>query len=160
MPTQLLGFNIVRLAHLKRNRDDVVFKAQIGVGLNQVGLLLLLNEYPGVGAAQLARALLIKPQSIAPLLSELERLGLVKKDGERRRGARIKVHLTRAGKGLLIRAQRLVLRTEQEVRQGLSREEASKFNQTLIRIADYYADLVKSEPAWRVGKFTKVRAIG
>src|SRR5271165_4693166 len=43
LPTNLLGFNIARLAHLKRARDDALFKSGVGIGLHQFGMLLLLD---------------------------------------------------------------------------------------------------------------------
>lgn len=144
MPTQFMGFNIVRLAHLKRIRDDALFKADIGIGLNQIGLLLLLNDCPGASAGQLARVLLITAQSLGPLLSQLHTLGLVSKARERRRGMRIQVHMTKKGRRVLNRGQRLLQRSEEEARSELSVKEAAILNRLLIRVAEGYTNLGKS----------------
>jgi DNA-binding MarR family transcriptional regulator len=145
LPTQLLGFNICRLAHLKRTRDDGLFKSGLGIGLNQFGLLILLDAHPGLGGGQLARVLMITPQSIAPLLSGLERLALIRRVGARRRGVRVGAHLTRKGQRLLQRGRRILARTERETRDHLSADEAKRFNDILIRLAAVYVDLARSE---------------
>jgi DNA-binding MarR family transcriptional regulator len=149
LPTNLLGFNIARLAHLKRTRDDALFKTGVGIGLNQLGLLLLLDAHPGVGGGQLARMLMITPQSIAPLLAGLEELELIERVGTRRRGVRVGVHITAKGRGLLLQARRILRRTEQEARLRLSAQESGRFNDFLIRVAAGYIALDKSHPELR-----------
>lgn len=142
MPTDLLGYNIVRLAHLKRTRDDALFKSHLGIGLIQFGSLMMLRDSPGLGGGQLARWLWITPQSTAVLLAELERLQLVKREtGRRRRGARIKLHITQRGMAIIERGQTALAQAEAEVRIGLSAMEAQTLNRLLLRVAEGYTDL-------------------
>jgi DNA-binding MarR family transcriptional regulator len=144
VPRHFLGFEIVQLAHLKKTRDDALFRASVGIGLTQYRLLDLLNMAPGLGAGQLARWLLIAPQSTATLIIELWKMGLVKKDEKRRRGERVRVTLTPKGRALLKRARVPLEQTRREVREPLSKREVQVFTRLMNRVNDHYIQLSRT----------------
>jgi DNA-binding MarR family transcriptional regulator len=143
VPRSFLGFQIIQLAHLKKTRDDALFRSTVGIGLTQFRLLSLLDMAPGLGAGQLARWLLITPQSTATLIIELWKLDLVSKDEKRKRGERVKVSLTPKGRTLLKRAQVTLRQTAREVREPLSPKELKTFMLLMNRLNDHYIGLVK-----------------
>jgi DNA-binding MarR family transcriptional regulator len=143
VPRTFLGFEIIQLAHLKKTRDDALFRDSVGIGLTQYRLLSLLSLAPGLGAGQLARWLLITPQSTATLINELWKLGLVAKDAGRRRGARVKVILTPKGKTLFRRAQKTLQQTRRETRAVFSEAELALFLKLINRLNDHYKRLVR-----------------
>jgi DNA-binding MarR family transcriptional regulator len=145
MPRDMLGFQIIRLAHLKKTRDDALFKRATGIGLTHCRLLKFLCVNPNSGAGQIARFLLIAPQSTAALIAELWTLGLVEKDTGRRRGARVRIRITDKGMQLLTRAETIFVRANKEVRMSLTAAEATSFNQLLIRVAECYMALMDQD---------------
>jgi DNA-binding MarR family transcriptional regulator len=145
VPRSFLGFQIIQLAHLKKTRDDALFRASVGIGLTQFRLLSLLDMAPGLGAGQLARWLLITPQSTATLIIELWKLDLIVKDAKRKRGERVKVSLTAKGRALLKRAQPTLQQTAREARETLSPGELDSFTGLMNRMNDHYIGLLKKQ---------------
>jgi DNA-binding MarR family transcriptional regulator len=145
MPKDLIGFQIIRLAHLKKARDDMLFRKATGLGLTHCRLLKFLCVNPNSGAGQIARFLLIAPQSTAALIGELWAMGLIEKDAERRRGARVTLRITDKGLDLLTKAETVFVRAHKEVRMSLSPAEVVQFNRLLIRVAECYIRLMRED---------------
>jgi DNA-binding MarR family transcriptional regulator len=142
MPNDAIGFQIIQLAHLKKGRDDALFKAETGIGLTQFRLLKLLSMAPGLGAGQLARWLLITPQSTAALITEAWKAGLVTKEKKKKSGERVRVGLTSEGRRMLRRCSPVLKLTERETRMRLTEEESATFARLLVTVAQCYLDLI------------------
>jgi len=138
-----LSYNIIRLAQLKRTRDDAMFRAEAGIGLSQAIILGPLHQTPSASAGQLARAMLVTPQSIAPQIDELESLGLVRKGGRKRRGEANLITITPEGHRKYPAIEAVRAHADGEVRSCLSEAEAALFNDWLLRLLGTYSALAE-----------------
>jgi DNA-binding MarR family transcriptional regulator len=137
-PTQedldaILTWSTVRVARFLGQRLDDRLAAH---GLNpvQFGVLAHLAVDAAMTQAELARSVLVRPQSIAPLLDELERRGLVVRTGERARGRRNPASLTPAGRALLESAWQVALDANDLADIGLSAGDGAELNRLLLRV--------------------------
>ena len=132
-PDAFVGYTIVRVAHVLQRRMEEAL-APAGVNARQFSVLALLAQHPSVSAGQLARLVLVTPQSMSELLASLDDLGLVIREAPLGRGHPMGVTLSRAGKNVLRRAQPLVDALEARTTGDLSASEASRLNEQLHAI--------------------------
>lgn len=105
-----------------------------GISPGRVGMLLLIEANPGVTQSRLASAVRRDRSTMVGVLDQLEAKGLI----ERRRGEDRRTNglwLTRAGRGLLVRAKRAIAAHEERVASRLSAAERTQLLQLLARIA-------------------------
>jgi len=74
-----IGYNLRRASALALN-DFAVEMAQASLRPVTYAMLALIDERPGIRAAELCRLLGMKSANIAPLLAELEERGLIERD--------------------------------------------------------------------------------
>ena len=117
-PDEFVGYRLVRLAERLERRFAATL-APHGLTPRQFSVLFVLAASPGVTSAELARAVLTTPQGMHALVEQLERRGLVGRDGERGRGRAAPVRLTRAGREVLDRAADGVRALDEQVRELL-----------------------------------------
>lgn len=84
--------------------------------------------------ADLARAVLVRSQSIAPLLDGLEQRGLVRRTGERGRGRRHPVRLTDAGRRALEAVWDIAESSNDLSDAGLTETESAELNRLLLKV--------------------------
>jgi DNA-binding MarR family transcriptional regulator len=98
------------------------------------GMLALIDENPGIRAAELCRILGMKSANMVPLLTELEACGLVERD-EHAEDKRVQVlHLTKAARQAMPAWRQRVRRHEDRFLQRLSRKERATLLRLLRRI--------------------------
>lgn len=100
----------------------------------QFGVLAHLVLAPDMTQADLARAVLLRPQSIAPLLDGLQERGLVRRSGDRVRGRRNPVQVTEDGQRSLDAAWRVALSANDLSDAGLTAGESVELNRLLLKI--------------------------
>ena len=96
-------WNLMRTAHVLGLRFGELF-AEMDLTPTQFGILRALAVEEGLTQAELARVVLVRPQSIATLVGTLIDRGLVVRDGPGGRGRRAGLALTEAGREALERA--------------------------------------------------------
>lgn len=74
-----IGYNLRRASALALN-DFAIELAEASLRPVTYGMLALIDERPGIRAAELCRLLGMKSANMAPLLAELEERGLVERD--------------------------------------------------------------------------------
>lgn len=74
-----IGYNLKRASAVALN-DFAVELTDAGLRPVTYGMLALIDERPGIRAAELCRLLGMKSANMAPLLAELEERGLVERD--------------------------------------------------------------------------------
>lgn len=114
----LVGYALVRVAHLLTQRMDRRL-ADLGLSATGFGVLFQLRHDPEVSSAELARRVMLTPQSIGPLLARLERDGLVDREPTGPPGARIITHITEPGRQRLVEAMALAQAVEDDLVAGL-----------------------------------------
>lgn len=124
-----VGYNLRRASALALN-DFTVELADAALRPVTYGMLALIDERPGISAAELCRLLGMKSANMAPLLAELEERGLVERD-EHAQDRRMQVlALTRAAKKAMPAWRRQVRRHEDRFLQRLTKKERA----TLLRL--------------------------
>ena len=74
-----IGYNLRRASTMALN-DFAIEMADASLRPATYGMLALIDEKPGINAAELCRLLGMKSANMAPLLAELEERGLIERD--------------------------------------------------------------------------------
>lgn len=93
-------WEVVQTAHLAARRLAAAF-AQAGLTPAQYGVLASLADGDDLSQADLARAILVRPQSMGRLVSAMVHQGLVARSGPGGRGRRTELEITEAGRQAL-----------------------------------------------------------
>ena len=130
---EVLTWNLVRVARFAGQR---LAERMAGHGLHPVhfGVLAYLVIAPEMTQADLARAVLQRPQSIAPLLDGLEGRGMVRRTGDRTRGRRNPVQITDDGQRALDAVWDIALASNDLGDAGLTAEESAELNRLLLKV--------------------------
>ena len=124
-----IGYNLKRASAFALN-DFAVELTDAGLRPVTYGMLALIDERPGIRAAELCRMLGMKSANMAPLLAELEERGLVERD-DHAQDRRVQVlALTKAAKAAMPAWRRQVRRHEDRFLQQLTKKERA----TLLRL--------------------------
>lgn len=129
----ILTWSLVRVARLVGQR----LTERLAVhGLNpiQFGVLAHLAIDQEMTQADLARSVLVRPQSVAPLLDGLEERGLIARTGDRARGRRNPVRLTVQGRGALEEVRSVALGANDLTDVGLTAAESAELNRLLLKV--------------------------
>lgn len=129
----LLTWSIVRVARLvgQRLTDRL---ADHGLTPIHFGVLAHLAIASEMTQADLARAVLVRPQSVAPLLDGLEERGLILRSGDRARGRRNPVRITDEGRTALDAVRGIALSTNDLGDVGLDDAESAELNRLLLKV--------------------------
>jgi len=109
--------------------------ADLGVTQPQFAVLTMLNAYPGLSGADVARVALLTPQTVGVIIGNLERDGAIRKTPHPVHGRVLQWTLTRRGLGLLDQCRRRVATVERRLVTGLSATAEATIRRWLSRIA-------------------------
>ena len=129
----LVTWSLIRAAHRAERRLTSLLADQ-GLTPVQFGVLAYLATGESFTQAQLARAVLVRPQSLSGVLTGLEERGLVARRGARTKGRRNPLELTDAGHQCLGRAWPVVESVNTPQTLGMTDAEADELNRTLLCI--------------------------
>lgn len=131
-PDASVGWTVVRLAHVLSRRFEAVMRP-FGLTATQFGVLATIAGEPGIGSGQLARRVLVTPQSVGELVTALEAAGFVTRDRSGGRGRRAGIDLTPRGRDVLVAASRAAATLDDPAVFDLSPREAATLNTLLHR---------------------------
>ncbi|WP_326555208.1 MarR family winged helix-turn-helix transcriptional regulator [Micromonospora sp. NBC_01813] len=134
----LVLWELVQTAHLATRVFRDVF-ADFGLTSTQFGVLACLADGDDFTKAELARALLVRPQSIDPLIETLIAERLVERDGPARRGRAAGITITTAGTELLARIRPRVSEVNSPDRIGVDASQIPLLVEQLRMIRDRLA---------------------
>ncbi|WP_031251664.1 MarR family winged helix-turn-helix transcriptional regulator [Mesorhizobium sp. LSHC412B00] len=124
-----IGYNLRRASTLALN-DFTAEMADASLRPVTYGMLALIDERPGISAAELCRRLGMKSANMAPLLAELEERGLVERD-DHAQDRRVQVlALTKAAKAAMPAWRLKVRNHEDRFLQRLTKKDRA----TLLRL--------------------------
>ena len=132
----LMSWTLVR-AHLLRISLFFQTLEPLGLTPTHFGVLVQLDNSPGVSQGQLARRTLMTPQSMGEALVSLQAAGLVVRGEQPGRGHPIPVSLTEEGRQLLVRATRLVEVMDTPTSWGLTPAEKAEMNTLLHKVVQH-----------------------
>ena len=98
-----MEYRLIRVADRLRRRFSDALRPH-GLTAGQFSVLAVLQARPGVTPAELARAVLMTPQSMGTLVDQLEQTGLVQERPRRGRGVPVPTEISAAGKQVLAAA--------------------------------------------------------
>ena len=133
-PERFVEYRLVRLADRLRRRFDDALRPH-ALTARQFSVLAVLRSRPGVTSAELARAVMMTPQSMSALLDQLEEAGLVQPRPRRGKGVRAPTELTARGDEVLAAAGRSVRDLDETTREALG-SDLTPFVRGLDRLLD------------------------
>ncbi|WP_432574309.1 MarR family winged helix-turn-helix transcriptional regulator [Kineococcus sp. SYSU DK005] len=131
----LVTWSLIRAAHRAQRHLTELFAGH-GLSPVQFGVLSHLATGTAFTQAELARRVLVRPQSISGVLDGLVERGLVSRGAERSKGRRNPLALTPAGRDLLALVWPAVRGANEPGRLGVSAAEAAELNRVLLRMVD------------------------
>ena len=122
-------------------RAELAVRSCLEVALSEFGLtptqfLMLFRLYRRnrVSAAELAREIGVRPQSIIEIIRPLERRHLLKREPSPEHRRILHTRLTAAGEKLLLEGLEVAARIERELLAGLTAEQLAGFSEALARL--------------------------
>jgi DNA-binding MarR family transcriptional regulator len=109
--------------------------ADLGVTQPQFAVLTMLNAYPGLSGADVARVALLTPQTVGVIIGNLERDGAIRKTPHPVHGRMLQWALTSRGSDLLDKCRRRVNVLERRLVAGLGAREETIIRRWLSKIA-------------------------
>lgn len=126
-------WELVQTHHVVARAFRTLFAAH-GLTPSQFGVLACLADGDDFTKAELARAVLVTPQSMDPLIDDLLTRGLVVRDLPARRGRASGVRITADGRALLDRVRPEVATLNSANSTGLPASEAAQLVELLRRV--------------------------
>lgn len=135
-PYDLPAWTLVQTYHRVARRFTEAF-TQAGLTAHQFGVLVQLTVQPGASQAALARAVLVTPQSMGPLLQQMTEVGLVRRAAPAVRGTAATVELTEHGQRVLVATFPAVAAINEPAALGLTGPQARELNRLLHRVLEH-----------------------
>jgi DNA-binding MarR family transcriptional regulator len=132
-PDDYVGWTLIQASHALGRHFEAALTS-LGLTPMQFGVLVQLSLRPNLGSAELARLVLVTPQSMGELLQSLQRMGLVERDHSVGPGRRVTARVTKAGHAALRQATPIVKALNVPESLGLTIEERSLLNQLLHKV--------------------------
>jgi len=133
-PESQLGYLVVRVADQLARPWPEALRAH-GINARQFSMLAVLARDPGLSQAELARRVLIRPQSLGESLAALMRAGLIIR-GEVEPGRAARLEVTDAGHQLLTHAHPVVRAYDHERFAALTCDERDELARLLRKLLD------------------------
>lgn len=134
-----LGYLLRQAAAAQRLRMERAL-ADLPVTAPQFALLTMLDAYPGSSNAELARLTLLTPQTISPMVTSLERSGLLARTPHAVHGRIQQLSLSPVGAELLAQAKARVTLLEQALAAPLDETELRLVKRWLASLASGMED--------------------
>jgi len=130
-----------RLGYLLRQAQathrQAMERALAGLGITppQFIVLTLLNAYPGISGADVARLAYLTPQTVSLIVRNLERAGAVARRAHDVHGRIQHLDVTADGAALLSRCKKIVATVEARLLAGLTTRDEQAVRTWLVRVA-------------------------
>lgn len=109
--------------------------AEMGVTYPQFSVMTMISVYDGLSGADIARLSLLTPQTVAVIVRNLIREGLVAREKDAVHGRILRLTLTDDGAALLDRCRRRVWKIEAGMVEGLSAADEAVVRDWLVGLA-------------------------
>lgn len=129
-----LGYLLRQASVALRARMDRAL-GDLGVTPPQFAVMTMLDAYPSLSNADLARLSLLTPQTVSVIVGNLKKTGAIESRAHRVHGRIQELFLTPAGRALLGRCKSRVAKVELAMIEGLPKAEEEIIRRWLARIA-------------------------
>src|SRR6201992_2729631 len=129
-----LGYLLRQAAGAHRRRMESVL-ADLNTTAAQFAVMTMVNAYPGVSNADIARLALLTPPTVSLILANLEKADAVRRVPHRVHGRILQIELTSSGVSLLQKCRRRVQALEQDLSCELSEADQAVIRRWLTGIA-------------------------
>jgi DNA-binding MarR family transcriptional regulator len=126
---------VARACHVLE-RALTVRLAPIGLKPAQLDVLMNLYRHPGMSQHDLARRLLVGRSNITMLLPQLEKRGLLRRQGDEKDKRILRLTLTEAGEELLMRALKIHMALIEAAMSQSTPEEGDLIGDHMRKVAD------------------------
>lgn len=133
LPT-LLGYHLRRAQSAVFRHFAQVVGAEEDITPGLFGMLQVISANPGLCQSRLAEAMGVDRSTIVAVIHQLETRGLVERLAAPQDRRSHSLHVTRDGRAALRRMEKLVLRHEAEIAEGLSDDERKTLMSLLARL--------------------------
>lgn len=130
-----LGYLLKRAQHALRTRMDEQL-SPLGLTAPQYNVLAGVALQPGISNASLARAAFITAQSMQGIVTNLERVGLMRRVPHPTHGRIMRSELTGKGSHILVRAHKLVAGVEKRMTTGFKKDDIESLRLLLRHCAE------------------------
>ncbi|MBU6529832.1 MarR family winged helix-turn-helix transcriptional regulator [Streptomyces sp. NPDC057245] len=127
-----LGHTIKRAEQALISRKTRALR-EFDLTVPQYSILLLLSVSDGMSAAQLARECLVTPQTVATVLTNLEKTGLIAREPSKLHQKVVVNRITRSGRAVARKADKAALQVEAALGSAFEPEERERFEKYLER---------------------------
>jgi DNA-binding MarR family transcriptional regulator len=129
-----LGY-LLRQANATHRQAMEQAMADLGVTSPQFVVLTMLNAYPGISSADVARLAYLTPQTVSLIVANLERAGALARRAHDVHGRIQHLDVTTSGRALLAQCKRRVDALEEKLNAGLSTRDEQAIRSWLVRVA-------------------------
>ncbi|MCP1118574.1 MarR family winged helix-turn-helix transcriptional regulator [Robbsia andropogonis] len=129
-----LGYLLRQAAGAYRNRMDRGL-VDLDITPPQFAVMTMVNSYPGISNADIARLALLTPQTVSVIVMNLERGGIVRRLPHDVHGRILQIELSKRGKALLQRCRERVLALEHQLSDSISTAELAVVRKWLVAVA-------------------------
>jgi len=136
---QHVPWDLVQTAHIAQRRFAKVF-AEFGLTPAQYGVLASLTDGDDLSQAELARAIMVRPQSLTALIDTLVAVGLVVREGVPGRGRRKALSLSDEGRELFAAARPAAYHLLRAEVTGLDRRQTQEFATLLTIVREHLTE--------------------
>jgi DNA-binding MarR family transcriptional regulator len=130
-----LGLHLKRV-ELELNTVKTAAVRPAGLTVPQYAALLVLNEEPGISAAELARRCLVTPQTMTTILRNLESAGLIERTPHPLHRHVIETRITPAGRKAHDQADERAAGVERRLSDAFTPEELDILRALLARVSE------------------------
>jgi DNA-binding MarR family transcriptional regulator len=109
--------------------------ADLGVTPPQFLVLTMLDAYPGVSGADIARMASLTPQTVHGIIGNLERSALIARSPHPVHGRVQMIALSKSGRTLLARCKERAVKADAELKTGISPAEEAVIRRWLVGLA-------------------------
>lgn len=129
-----LGYLLRQAAGAFRHQMDRAL-ADLGVTPPQFAVMTMLNAYPGISNADIARLTLLTPQTVSVIIANLDRAGTIRRVPHSVHGRILRIELTEAGREALGACRERVHGLERGLAEGMNEAEEAVIRTWLVRVA-------------------------
>ena len=129
-----LGY-LLRQANATHRQAMEQAMADLGVTSPQFVVLTMLNAYPGISSADVARLAYLTPQTVSLIVANLERAGALSRRAHDVHGRIQHLDVTASGRALLTQCKRRVDALEEKLNAGLSARDEQIIRSWLVHVA-------------------------